>query len=202
MSQTIEPLPYDYDALEPYFDKETMMIHHDKHHQTYFTNFLKAITGTELENKDVKEILANLNQVPVEIKQAVINHGGGYFHHSFFWSILKKDVAFEGEIASAIETKWGSLDNFKEEFSKAAATVFGSGWAWLIFDLENKDLQIVKTANQNSPISSGKIPLLCLDVWEHSYYLKYQNKRPEYIEAFFNVINWQKVNEYYLEALK
>ena len=196
--QKLEDLPYGYDELEPYFDEGTMKIHHDKHHQAYFDNFMVAIKGTELEGKDVKEILMNLDNVPEDIKGAVVNRGGGYFHHSFFWTILKKDVPFEGIIAKAIEEKWGSLGNFKEEFNKAAKTVFGSGWAWLVMD--KKELKIIQTKNQDSPISEGFFPLLCLDVWEHSYYLKYQNKRPDYIEAFFNVINWDKVNEYYLEA--
>ncbi|MBU1111645.1 MAG: superoxide dismutase [archaeon] len=194
--QTVELLPYAYNSLEPYFDEQTMKIHHDKHHQAYFTNFLKAIAGTELEGKDVKEILSNLDKVPANIKQAVINHSGGYFHHSFFWTILKKDVPFEGKVAKAIKTKWGSFDKFKEEFSQAATKVFGSGWAWLV--LKNGKLKIVKTSNQDSPLSLRLVPLLGIDVWEHAYYLKYQNKRPEFIEAFWNVVNWEKVNEYYL----
>ena len=189
----LDPLPYEYNSLEPYFDEETMKIHHDKHHQAYFDNFLKALPE-ELKNKDVKEILSNL---PEENKQAIINNGGGYYHHSFFWSILKKDVPFEGEIAEAIENTWGSLEKFKEEFTEASMTVFGSGWAWLV--LSEGKLEIIKTANQDSPISLGKIPLLGLDVWEHSYYLKFQNKRAEYINSFWKVINWKKVNEYYLE---
>ncbi|MFH1682861.1 MAG: superoxide dismutase [Candidatus Woesearchaeota archaeon] len=198
METNLPKLPYVYDALEPYIDEETMHIHHDKHHQAYFDKFLAAIANhQELKNKDVKEILANLDQVPKEIRQAVINHGGGYYHHSFFWSILKKDIPFQGEIAQAIEKRWGSLEEFKEEFSKAALTVFGSGWAWLVL---NKDkLEIVQTKNQDSPLSEGKVPLLSLDVWEHSYYLKYQNKRAEYIQAFWNVVNWEQVDKYYIK---
>lgn len=190
-------LEYDYADLEPYIDEETMKVHHDKHFHAYYENFMKAIEGSGLEGKDVKEILSNLDEIPEEIRQAVINHGGGYFNHRFFWSILKKEVAFEGEIADDINSKWGSFDKFKEEFSEAAKTHFGSGWAWLVLDVG--ELKIIKTSNQDSPISKGMVPLLTIDVWEHAYYLKYQNKRPDYIENFFNVINWQKVNEYYLE---
>ncbi len=188
-------LEYDYGALEPYIDEETMKIHHDKHYHAYYDNFMKAITGTELEEKDVKEILSDLDSIPEEIKTAVVNNGGGYFNHRFFWTILKKDVPFEGEIAEAIKEKF---DNFEEEFSNAATTQFGSGWAWLVLD--DGELKIIKTSNQESPISKGMIPLLTIDVWEHAYYLKYQNKRPDYVKNFLNVINWKKVNEYYMEA--
>lgn len=194
----MQELEYGYDALEPYIDEETMKVHHDKHYKAYFENFTKAIQGSELEGKDVKDILADLDSIPEEIKQSVINNGGGYFNHRFFWTILKKDVAFAGEIAEAVKEKFESFDKFKEEFSNAAKTQFGSGWAWLVLD--NNELKIVKTSNQDSPISKEMIPLLAIDVWEHAYYLKYQNKRPDYVEAFFNVINWEKVNEYYLEA--
>jgi len=193
----IKSLEYEYNALEPYIDEETMKIHYDKHYQAYFDNFIKTIKGTELEEKDVKEILLDLDGVPEKIKQAVINYGGGYFNHRFFWTILKKDVPFEGEIADAIIKKWGSFENFKEEFSNAAKTQFGSGWVWLVLD--NGELKIVKTSNQNSVISDGMKPLLNIDVWEHAYYLKYKNKRAEYVDAFFNVINWKKTNEYFLE---
>jgi superoxide dismutase, Fe-Mn family len=194
----VENLTYDYDALEPHIDEETMKIHHDRHFQAYFDNFIKTIEGTELEGKDVKKILGDLENIPDKIKQTVINNGGGYFNHKFFWTILKKDVPFEGEIEKAILEKWGSFEKFKEEFSNAAKTQFGSGWAWLV--LSGEGLKIIKTSNQESPISEGLIPLLTIDVWEHAYYLKYQNKRPDYIEGFFNVINWEKVNEYYLEV--
>ena len=193
----LEPLPYAYDSLEPYLDEATMRIHHDKHHQAYFDNFMKAISGSSLERKEVKEILSNPSKIPAEIKTAVINHGGGYYHHSFFWTILKKKVEFKGEIAEAIKKKWGSFDNFKEEFSKAALTVFGSGWAWLVYD---KGIEIIQTKNQDCPLSLGKVPLLGIDVWEHAYYLKYQNRRAEYIENFFKIINWVQVDEYYKKA--
>jgi superoxide dismutase, Fe-Mn family len=188
-------LEYDYGALEPYIDKKTMKIHHDKHYHAYYDNFMKAIEGTELEGKDVKEILSNIDSIPEKTRTAVINNGGGFFNHRFFWTILKKDVPFEGEIAEAIKEKF---DDFEEEFSNAATTQFGSGWAWLVLD--NGELKIIKTPNQESPISKGMIPLLTIDVWEHAYYLKYQNKRPDYVKNFFNVINWEKVNEYYMEA--
>jgi len=190
-------LGYGYDTLEPYLDEETMRIHHDKHYKAYYDNFIAAIKG-KLDGKDVSEILGDLDNLPPDIKVAIINNGGGYFNHRFFWTILKKDVPFEGEVAEAIIKKFGNFDKFKEEFSNAAKTQFGSGWAWLV--IQNGELKIVKTSNQNSPISEGEHPLLALDVWEHAYYLKYQNKRLDYIEAFFNVINWHKVNEYYLEA--
>ncbi|MBS3172064.1 superoxide dismutase [Candidatus Woesearchaeota archaeon] len=197
----LENLPYAYNALEPYIDEQTMRLHHDKHHQTYFDKFLAAIENyPELKNENVKEILRHLNKIPSEIKTAVVNHGGGYYNHNFFWTILKKDVKFEGEISKEILKKWGSFDKFKEEFKNNALGVFGSGWTWLVLD--KNELKIVKTANQDSVISLNMIPLLTIDVWEHAYYLKYQNKRMDYVEAFFNVINWKKVNEYYLEVRK
>ena len=196
-SKTLEPLPYAYESLEPYLDEATMRIHHDKHHQAYFDNFMKTITGSKIEGKDVKVILSDLSKVPAEIKQAVVNHGGGYYHHSFFWTILKKNVEFKGEVAEAIKKKWGSFDEFKEDFSKVALTVFGSGWAWLVYD---KGLEIIQTKNQDCPLNIGKVPLLGIDVWEHAYYLRYQNRRAEYIENFFKIINWKNVNEYYQEA--
>jgi len=195
-----KPLPYAYDALEPFIDKETMMIHHNKHHKAYFDKFITAITGTPLEKRDVKDILTELKSVPEGILTPIVNNGGGYYHHTFFWDILKKDVIFEGEIAEAITKKWGSFDKFKEEFSKSALTLFGSGWGWLVLN-ENKELELIQTSNQDCPLSIGKIPLLCIDVWEHAYYLKYQNKRPEYVENFFKVINWSTVNRHYLNAI-
>ncbi|PIZ50707.1 superoxide dismutase [Candidatus Woesearchaeota archaeon CG_4_10_14_0_2_um_filter_33_13] len=195
-----KPLPYAYDALEPFIDKETMMIHHNKHHKAYFDKFITAITGTPLEKRDVKDILTELKSVPEGILTPIVNNGGGYYHHTFFWDILKKDVIFEGEIAEAITKKWGSFDKFKEDFSKSALTLFGSGWGWLVLN-ENKELKLIQTSNQDCPLSIGKIPLLCIDVWEHAYYLKYQNKRPEYVENFFKVINWSTVNRHYLNAI-
>jgi len=193
----IAPLPYPYDALEPYIDEKTMRIHHDKHHQAYFDKYMKAIEGTEWADKDVKEVLENVDALPEDIKQAVINNGGGYFHHTFFWTILKKDVPFKGEVAEEIKKKWGSLEKFQEEFSDKAKTLFGSGWTWLV--VNNGELEIVNTKNQDSPISLGMVPLLCIDVWEHAYYLKVQNRRPEWIENFWNIVNWEQANKYYLE---
>ncbi|PIN76637.1 superoxide dismutase [Candidatus Woesearchaeota archaeon CG10_big_fil_rev_8_21_14_0_10_36_11] len=196
----VEPLPYVYDALEPFIDEETMKIHHDKHHQAYFEKYMSAVTGTEFEGKDVTNALQNLDKVPAQIRDVVRNNGGGYFHHSFFWKILKKDVSCTGPVADAITTKWGSLDTFKEKFKTNAMSVFGSGWTWLVVN-EKKELEIVTTLNQDSPISSGTKPILSIDVWEHAYYLKYQNRRAEYIDAFFNIINWNVVNELYQAAL-
>lgn len=190
-------LEYDYGALEPHIDEETMRIHHDKHYHAYYDNFIKTIDGTKLEGKDAREILSDLDSIPDEIKTAVVNNGGGFFNHRFFWTILKKDVPFEGEIAEAIKEKF---TNFEEEFSDAAKTQFGSGWVWLVLD--DGELKIVKTSNQDSPVSKGVIPLLTIDVWEHAYYLKYQNKRLDYIKNFLKVINWEKVNEYYMEEQK
>ena len=189
-------LEYEYNALEPYIDEQTMRIHHSKHHQAYTDNFNKAIEGTDLSNKEAEDIIKNLNKVPENIRNAVRNNGGGYVNHKLFWQILKKDVKIKGEIEKAILKKFGSFDKFKEEFSNAAMTQFGSGWAWLV--VNKNQLEIVKTSNQDSPLTEGKIPILCIDVWEHSYYLHYQNRRAEYIQNFFNVINWDKVNKLYL----
>jgi Fe-Mn family superoxide dismutase len=187
-------LPYKYDALEPFIDAKTMEIHHGKHHQTYVDKLNAALEGqTTLQGKKVEELLMNLNSVPEKIRQAVINHGGGHFNHSFFWPMLKKGTKYKGDAAKAIDKTFGSFDKFKEAFTASATTLFGSGWAWLV--LSNGKLEIIQTKNQDSPISLGKKPVLGLDVWEHAYYLKYQNRRAEYIEAFFNVINWDRVNE-------
>lgn len=189
----VEPLPYPYDALEPYIDERTMKIHHDKHHQAYYDKYMKAIEGTEWADKDVEEVLKSIDKLPEKIRQAVINNGGGYFHHSFFWTILKKDVPAAGKIKEAIEKKWGSLEKFQEEFSENAKKVFGSGWTWLV--VNKGELEIVNTNNQDSPLSLGMKPLLCIDVWEHAYYLKVQNRRPEWIDNFWNVVNWEQVNK-------
>jgi len=195
MTHKLPELGYGYDALEPFIDAKTMEIHHSKHHQGYVDKLNAALNGSGLEEKDVNELLKDLNSIPENIRTAVRNNGGGHANHSFFWPLLKQDVPFEGEVAEAIKAKFGSFDKFKEEFSNAAATRFGSGWAWLV--LNNNELEIMSTANQDSPLSEGKIPLLALDVWEHSYYLQYQNKRPEYIEAFFKIINWEMVDEHF-----
>ncbi|GIO23125.1 superoxide dismutase SodA [Oceanobacillus sp. J11TS1] len=195
-------LPYAYDALEPTIDKETMNIHHTKHHNTYVTKLNDALEGHEdLQNKSVEELVADLDAVPENIRTAVRNNGGGHANHSFFWKLLSPNGGGEpsGELAEKINSKFGSLDKFKEEFAAAAAGRFGSGWAWLV--LNNGELEITSTPNQDSPLSEGKTPLLGLDVWEHAYYLKYQNKRPEYISAFWNVVNWDQVANNY-EAAK
>jgi len=200
MPETLPKLPYSYDALEPYFDAKTMEIHYTKHHQTYIDKFNAAVQSEpKVKGKTAEDLVSNLDTVPENIRTAVRNHGGGTINHAFFWPILKKDVKHDGDIAGAIKKSFGSFDDFKAKFSAEAAGRFGSGWAWLVDN--NGKLEIMNTANQDSPLSIGKTPLLGLDVWEHAYYLKYQNRRPEYIEAFFNVINWNKVNEHYA-ALK
>jgi len=201
MTHTLPKLSYEYSALEPYIDEQTMKLHHGKHHQTYVDKLNAALEGhSDLQNKPVEELIKDLNKVPESIRTAVRNHGGGHLNHSFFWQLLKKDVGFDGDISKAINAKFGSFEKFKEEFTKAAVGVFGSGWAWLV--LNNKQLEIMTTPNQDSPLSVGKIPLLTLDVWEHAYYLKYQNRRPEFVAAFYNIINWQQVEENYKKAMK
>jgi Fe-Mn family superoxide dismutase len=193
-------LEYAYNSLEPYIDEQTMRIHHDKHHQTYTDKFNEALEKhPELFRKKPEEIIEDLNKIPEDIKIAVKNHGGGYVNHSFFWKILKKDTELRGKIKTAIDKKFGSFENFKKEFSDAATGVFGSGWAWLVLN-EKKEMEIIKTSNQESPLTLGKIPLLVIDVWEHAYYLKYQNKRADYVSNFFNVINWKKVEETFINA--
>ena len=177
-----------------------MRIHHTKHHQTYIDKLNAALKDqSALQGKSPEALLKNLNAVPETIRTAVRNHGGGHANHSFFWPMLKKEVPFAGPAADAINTQFGGFDGFKKSFSEAATLLFGSGWAWLVMDQDQ--LQITTTANQDNPISVGKIPILGIDVWEHAYYLKYQNRRPDYIEAFFNVVNWEKVNEYYQAAV-
>ncbi|GAB6904798.1 superoxide dismutase, Mn [Desulfosarcina cetonica] len=199
MNHTLPELPYAYDALEPYFDARTMEIHHTKHHQTYVDKLNAAIKDQPgLENKSAEALLKNLDAVPESIRTAVRNHGGGHVNHSFWWPMLKKDVALAGPIADAIGQQFGGFDKFKETFSSAAGLLFGSGWTWLVLD--QGKLTIVATPNQDNPISQGKTPILGIDVWEHAYYLKYQNRRPDYINAFFNVINWERVNEVYTAA--
>ncbi|MDU6091032.1 MAG: superoxide dismutase [Staphylococcus lugdunensis] len=193
-------LPYEADALEPHIDKETMEIHHDKHHNTYVTKLNSAVEGTDLESKSIEEIIANLDSVPENIQTAVRNNGGGHLNHSLFWEFLTPNSEEKGTVVDKIKEQWGSLDEFKKEFADKAAGRFGSGWAWLV--VNNGKLEIVTTPNQDNPLTEGKTPILCIDVWEHAYYLKYQNKRPDYISAFWNVINWEKVDELYNEAQK
>ena len=198
---TLPDLPYPYDALEPYIDKQTMITHHTKHHAGYVVKLNTALESyRKFQQKSVEDLLKDLAGVPEEIRTAVRNQGGGHANHSFFWPLLKKGVDPIGEIASAIESKFGGLEKFKEEFSATATGIFGSGWAWLV--VSDGSLEIMPASNQDSPLSAGKAPVLGLDVWEHAYYLKYQNRRPDYIEAFFKVINWDRVNQNYLKALK
>ncbi|HCN58893.1 MAG TPA: superoxide dismutase [Exiguobacterium sp.] len=193
-------LGYAYDALEPHIDARTMEIHHSKHHNTYVTNVNAALEGSEHEGKSLEELLQNLDSLPANIQTAVRNNGGGHWNHSFFWKLLKKNdgVAPTGELASAIDEAFGSFDAFKDEFTKAATTRFGSGWAWLIVD--GGKLAVVSTPNQDTPVMEGKTPILGLDVWEHAYYLNYQNRRPDYINAFFNVVDWDHVAKLYADA--
>ncbi|MBD7943869.1 superoxide dismutase [Psychrobacillus sp. Sa2BUA9] len=201
MAYELPQLPYAYDALEPHIDKETMNIHHTKHHNTYVTNLNNAVAGkADLENKSVEELIANIDALPEDIKTAVRNNGGGHANHSLFWQLLSPNGGGTptGELAQAIDAKFGSFDAFKEEFAKAATTRFGSGWAWL--SVANGELEISSTANQDSPIMEGKTPLLGLDVWEHAYYLNYQNRRPDYISSFWNVVNWDEVSKRYSAA--
>jgi len=201
MTHKLPDLPYDYDALEPFIDEETMKIHHGKHHQAYVDNLNKALDGNKnLQDKTIEDLIKNINKVPENIRTAVRNNGGGHANHSFFWPIMEKGMEISGPIEEAINEKFGSFEKFKEEFSKAALGRFGSGWAWLV--LNKDELEIMSTPNQDSPLTEGKTPLLCIDVWEHAYYLKYKNKRPEYVQAFFNVIDWDKVNEHFENAIK
>lgn len=199
MSHKLPELSYAYDALEPYFDAKTMEIHHTKHHQTYVDKLNAAIKPYNgLHGVSAEKLVTNLNEVPEEVRTAVRNHGGGHANHSFFWPLLKKGVDARGPAVEAIAKKFGSFETFKENFSNTAALIFGSGWTWLTID--QGELEIVTTANQDNPLTSGKTPIIGIDVWEHAYYLKYQNRRPEYISAFFNVINWDFVNERYSTA--
>ena len=201
MAFELPQLPYAYDALEPHFDKETMNIHHTKHHNTYVTNLNAAIEGNqELQSKSIEELVANLDAVPEAIRTAVRNNGGGHANHSLFWTILSPNGGGTptGELADAISAKFGSFDAFKAEFAKAATTRFGSGWAWLV--VNNGELEVTSTPNQDSPLTEGKTPVLGLDVWEHAYYLHYQNRRPDYIGSFWNIVNWDEVAKRYAAA--
>lgn len=202
MSYTLPELPYAYDALEPHIDAKTMEIHHAKHHQTYINNINAGIEGIEWEDLSVEELVSKANQVPEDLKNNVINNGGGHANHSLFWTVMSPSGGGnpEGEIAQAIDKELGGFEAFKEAFTKAALTRFGSGWAWLSV-APDQTIIIESSANQDSPLMHGNTPILGLDVWEHAYYLKYQNRRPEYIAAFFNVVNWKEVNRRYLEAL-
>ncbi|WP_234447515.1 superoxide dismutase [Viridibacillus soli] len=201
MAYELPKLPYAYDALEPHIDATTMEIHHTKHHNTYVLGLNAALEGkSEFAGKSVEEVIANLDAVPEEVRTAARNHGGGHANHSLFWESLAANAggAPTGELAAAIDAKFGSFDAFKEQFDNAAKTRFGSGWAWL--SVANGELEISSTPNQDSPIMEGKKPLLGLDVWEHAYYLNYQNRRPDYIGAFWNVVNWDKITERFAAA--
>ncbi len=207
MAYTLPALAYAYDALEPHIDARTMEIHHTKHHQAYITKVNEAIAGTELESKSVEALIADLGSVPEDKRGAVRNNGGGHANHSLFWTLMGpgKGGAPSGALAAAIESTFGSFDAFKEKFAAAATTRFGSGWAWLVVD--GGKLVVGSTANQDSPLMGATIagiggtPILALDVWEHAYYLNYQNRRPDYIGAFWNVVDWDRVGELYQAAL-
>ncbi|SDP51767.1 superoxide dismutase, Fe-Mn family [Desulforhopalus singaporensis] len=200
MEHKLPELPYAYDALEPFIDARTMEIHHTKHHQAYIANLNAALKGHDrLAAYEVEHLVANLDEIPEEIRAAVRNHGGGHANHSFFWPMLKKGVEPKGPVLDAINKDFGGYDAFKTTFSDAAAKRFGSGWAWLVVG-SGGGLEIVSTANQDSPLSQGKKPVLGIDVWEHAYYLLYQNRRPDYIAAFYNVINWDRVNDNFVDA--
>ena len=201
MAHTLPELPYAYDALEPNIDAMTMEIHHSRHHNTYVTNLNGALEGTGLEDVPVEELVANLDRVPEEKRQAVINNGGGHANHSMFWQMMSPNGGGQphGDVAKAIDAELGGLDAFKDAFKKAALGRFGSGWAWLSVTPEKK-LVVENTLNQDSPLMHGNTPVLGLDVWEHAYYLKFQNKRPDYVDAFFNVVNWEDVERRYQAA--
>jgi len=196
MAYSVPDLPYPYDALEPHIDEATMRVHHDKHHQAYVDKANGALEGTEWADKDVEEVLGNLSSLPADKQGPVRNNAGGHYNHSLFWRMLSPDGggAPEGELGAAIDSAFGSFDAFKEEFKNAGIARFGSGWAWLVKDSSGA-LKVTSTANQDAPISDGETPLLGADVWEHAYYLKYQNKRPDYLDAFWNVVDWNYVAE-------
>jgi len=199
----LPPLPYAYDSLEPFMDKETMVIHHDKHHKAYVDNLNKALLEcSDLHGKKVEWLLQNLSKVPETIRTQVKNHGGGHWNHSFFWECLKKNTKPKGDLLKAIVKDFGGYEGFITKFKQSGISHFGSGWAWLVLNPENKKLEIMQTHDQESPISHGKIPLLVVDVWEHAYYLKYQNRRADYLEAFPNIINWEQVEKNFFGAMK
>lgn len=200
MSYSLAPLPYPADALEPFIDAATMSLHHDKHHQTYVTKLNEALDKhPELQNDSLESLLADLTKVPEDIRTAVRNHGGGHWNHTFFWESMgpQKGGEPKGKLAEAIQKTFGSFSAFQEQFATAGVGQFGSGWAWLV-QKEDNSLVIRATANQDTPISNGEKPLLGIDVWEHAYYLKYQNRRPDYITAWWNVVNWDKVEERFI----
>ncbi len=201
MAYTLPDLPYAYNALEPHIDAKTMEIHHTKHHNTYVTKLNAAIEGHELASLPVEDLLRKINEVPSDKKQAVINNGGGHANHSLFWKVLSPNGGGEpsGEVGKEINNTFGSFEAFKEEFTNAALGRFGSGWAWLVVSKDGK-LQVINTLNQDSPLMDGHTPILGLDVWEHAYYLNYQNRRPDYVAAFWNIVNWDQVEENFKSA--
>ncbi len=200
MAYELPDLPYAHDALEPHIDKTTMEIHHGKHHNTYIANVNKALEGSDLANKSVEDLISDLDAVPENIRGAVRNNGGGHANHSLFWTIMGpgKGGAPSGDLAAAIDAELGGFDEFKAAFAAAGATRFGSGWAWLV--VNGGKLEVMSTPNQDSPLMEGKTPILGLDVWEHAYYLNYQNRRPDYIAAFWNVVDWDAVAARYAAA--
>jgi Fe-Mn family superoxide dismutase len=202
MAFKLPDLPYAYDALEPHIDARTMEIHHTKHHQAYINNANAALEKyPDLQNKSVEELLKNLNALPEDIRTVIRNNGGGHANHALFWPVMGPNGGGQpsGELANLINSAFGSFDSFKDQFSKAAATRFGSGWAWLVVD-GSGNLKVTSTANQDSPLSEGSTPILGLDVWEHAYYLNYQNRRPDYVSAWWNVVNWDQVAKNYSAA--
>jgi Fe-Mn family superoxide dismutase len=200
MAYEVPPLPYDYAALEPHIDEQTMRLHHDKHHQAYVDKANGALEGTEHADKPIEEVIANLDSLPDDIRGVVRNNGGGHLNHSLFWESMSPDGGGSpsGDLASAIDAEFGSFDAFKEQFEAAGANQFGSGWAWLVLD--GDVLRVTSSANQDNPVTGGQTPLLGNDVWEHAYYLKYNNRRPEYLKAWWNVVDWDKVAERYAAA--
>lgn len=203
MAYKLPSLNYEYDALEPFIDARTMEIHHTKHHQAYTDKLNAAVEKyPELGKQKAEELIANLQAVPEEIREAVRNNGGGYINHNFFWTIMEPAGQGKpaGDLATEIDNQFGEYPKFVEQFTQTALSVFGSGWAWLSVDGDNQ-LQIIKTSNQDSPLALGFTPILCLDVWEHAYYLKYQNRRPDYVAAWWNVVNWDQVDRHYQAAI-
>jgi Fe-Mn family superoxide dismutase len=200
MPYSVPDLPYDYNALEPTIDDETMHLHHDKHHQAYVTQVNAALEGTEWADRPIEEVLQNLDKIPDDKRTAVRNNGGGHYNHSLFWEWMSPSGggAPDGALANAINSAFGSFDDFKAQFKDGGVKRFGSGWSWLVHD--GSGLALVSTANQDNPISDGKTPLLGVDVWEHAYYLKYNNRRPDYIDAWWNVVNWPRVSELFGSA--
>ncbi|MFS6480845.1 superoxide dismutase SodA [Streptococcus agalactiae] len=200
MAIILPDLPYAYDALEPHIDAETMALHHDKHHATYVANANAALEKHPEIGEDLEALLADVSQIPEDIRQAVINNGGGHLNHALFWELMSpEETQISQELSEDIDATFGSFEDFKAAFTAAATGRFGSGWAWLVVNAEGK-LEVLSTANQDTPIMEGKKPILGLDVWEHAYYLNYRNVRPNYIKAFFEIINWNKVNELYQAA--